>query len=132
MCQRQTKNGGRAQTLFRQYRTTAGSPLTISGHVALRFKASTSERQIDSLIAATGVEVFAADDRSRCRRYVLRVVRLEDDPNAIASALQASGLVDYATPDDSAGRPEGVPGDSFFVDQIALSNSLHQERARRG
>jgi flagellar hook capping protein FlgD len=119
-CQ-QGENSGRARTLFREYRTAAGPPLTISGHVALRFKASTSERQIDSLIAATGIEAFTAANRSKCRRYVFRLVHPEDDPIAIANALRESGLVVYATPDLAAGRPEGISSDSFFVDPIALS-----------
>jgi hypothetical protein len=110
-----------AGTLFRQYRTAGGTSLTITGHVALRFKASTSQRQIDSLIAATGIEAFTPDNRSRCRRYVLNLVHPEDDALAIATALRASGLVDYATPDLAAGRPEGISSDSLFVDQHALS-----------
>jgi hypothetical protein len=118
------KSTAPALTLFREYRSVSGAPLTITGHVALRFKASTSARQIDSLIAATGIEAFAPVDRAKCRRYVLSVVHPEADATAIAAALQQSGLVDYAVPDDAAGRSEGVPGDSFFVDQVALSNSL--------
>ena len=110
-----------AGTLFRQYRTAGGTSLTISGHVALRFKTSTSPRQIDSLIAATGIEAFAPDKQSRCRRYVLNLVHPENDAIAIAEALRASGLVDYATPDLSAGRPEGISSDSFFVDERALN-----------
>ena len=109
-----------ARTLLRESRT-AGTSLTVSGHVALRFKASTSQRQVDSLIAATGIEAFTADKQSRCRRYVLSLVHPEDDAIAIAQALQASGLVDYATPDLTAGRPEGIVRDSFFVDQQALN-----------
>jgi hypothetical protein len=89
--------------------------------VALRFKATTSQRQIDSLIAATGIEAFAPDKRSRCRRYVLSLVHPENDALAIANALRASGLVDYAIPDLTAGRPEGSVSDSFFVDPQALS-----------
>jgi flagellar hook capping protein FlgD len=110
-----------AGTLFRQYRTAGGASLTITGHVALRFKVSTGPRQIDSLIAATGIEAFAPDKRSRCRRYVLSLVHPENDAAAIADALRASGLVDYATPDLSAGRPEGIVSDSFFVDERALN-----------
>lgn len=109
------------RTLFREYRTAGGTSLTISGHVALRFKASTTQRQIDSLIAATGIEAFAPDKRSRCRRYALNLVHPELDALAIANALRASGLVDYAIPDLSASRPEGMVGDSLFVDQQALS-----------
>jgi len=120
-CRQDVKSSGRAPTLFREYRTAAGTPLTISGHVALRFKPSTSERQIDSLIAARGVEVFTAANRSRCRRYVFSLAHPEDDAIATANALQRSGLVVYATPDLAAGRAEGVPSDSFFVDQLALS-----------
>jgi len=112
------------RTLFRGYRTADGQLLNISGHVALRFKASTSERQIDSLIAATGIEVTTSGARFGCRRFVLSVVRLNDDPITIASALRQSGLVDYALPDSSAGRPEGIPSDSFFVDQFALNSSI--------
>ena len=123
-CRQEVENSGRARTLFREYRTADGTPLTITGHVALRFKASTSERQIDSLIAATGIEAFTSANRSRCRRYVLRLVHPEDDPIAIVNALQQSGLVEYATPDSSAGRPEGIPSDSFFVDQFALNSSI--------
>ncbi|HEY7192192.1 MAG TPA: FlgD immunoglobulin-like domain containing protein [Gemmatimonadales bacterium] len=89
--------------------------------MALRFKASTSQRQIDSLIAATGVEAFTPDNQSRCRRYVLSLLHPENDAIAIANALRASGLVDYATPDLSAGRSEGIRSDSLFVDQQALS-----------
>jgi 5-hydroxyisourate hydrolase-like protein (transthyretin family) len=95
--------------------------------VAIRFKTSTSARQIDSLIAATGVEVFPSVERPGCRRYVLRVVRLEDEPTKIASVLQESGLVDYATPDFSAGRPEGISSDSLFVDQVALRNAITKD-----
>jgi len=120
-CRQEVNNSGRARTLFREYRTADGTPLTISGLVALRFKASTSERQIDSLIAATGIEVSAATNRSRCRRYVFRLVHPEDDAIAIANALRASGLVVYATQDLSAGESEGITKDSFFVDQLALS-----------
>lgn len=120
-CGQASKNSARAHTLFREYRTADGTPLTISGLVALRFKASTSERQIDSLIAAMGVEVFTAANRSRCRRYVFSLAHPENDAIAVANALQASGLVVYATPDLSAGRPEGIFSDSFFVDQLALS-----------
>jgi hypothetical protein len=120
-CRQEVKGNERGRTLFRAYRTADGEQLTISGHVAMRFKASTSERQIDSLIAATGIEVFTSANRSRCRRYVFHLVEREDDPITIANALQASGLVEYATPDLSAGRPEGIPSDSFFVDQSALS-----------
>ena len=120
-CGQARTNSGRAGTLFREYRTADGTSLTISGLVALRFKASTSERQIDSLIAATGIEVSTAPNRSRCRRYVLRLVHPEDDPSAVANALLASGLVVYATPDLAADRPEGIRSDSFFVDQLALS-----------
>jgi len=111
---------GRTRSLFREYRTADGTPLAISGHVALRFKATTSERQIDSLIGATGIEVFAGPNRSRCRRYVFNLAHPENDALAVANALQASGLVVYARPDLSAGRPEGVPKDSFFVDPSAL------------
>ena len=125
-CRPEVKNDGRERTLFRDYRTADGTLLTISGHVALRFKASTSEAQIDSLIAATGIEAFPAGTRFACRRYVFSVARLEDDPSTIASTLQASGLVDYAVPDESAGRPEGSPGDSFYVDQVALSASMRK------
>lgn len=122
-CRQEEKNSERTRTLFRPYRTPGGDLLGINGHVALRFKASTSEAQIDSVIAAAGFEVFPAN-RPGCRRYILRVVRPEDDPNTIVRALQGSGLVDYAVLDDAAGRAEGVPGDSFFVDQLALSNSF--------
>ena len=120
-CLQEGKNSGAARTLFREYRARDGTPLTISGHLALRFKASTSERQIDSLIAATGIEAFTAANRSKCRRYVFSLAHPEDDASAIANALRASGLVVYATPDLSAGRSEGITKDSFFIDQLALS-----------
>jgi hypothetical protein len=120
-CGKASTNSGRAATLFREYRTADGTPLTISGLVALRFKASTSERQIDSLIAATGIEVSTAANRSRCRRYVFRLVHPEDDPIAVANALLASGLVVYAKPDRAADPAEGISSDSFFVDPSALS-----------
>lgn len=123
-CRPAVKNSGRERTLFRDYRTADGTLLTISGHVALRFKASTTPAQIDSMIAATGIEAFPSTTRSACRRYVFSVARLADDPTTIANALQASGLVDYAVLDESAGRPEGTPSDSFFVDQHALSASM--------
>ena len=123
-CKQQVRNGGPPRTLFRGYRTGAGELLTITGHVAIRFKASTSERQIDSLIAATGIEALTAVNRAGCRRFVLGIAHLEDDPIALANALLRSGLVDYATPDFTAGRPEGIPSDSFFVDQVALSSSI--------
>ena len=118
---RSAKTSGAARTLFREYRTRDGTPLPISGHVALRFKASTSERQIDSLISATGVEAFTAANRSKCRRYVFSLAHPEDDAIAIANALRASGLVAYATQDLSAGQSEGITKDSFFVEQFALS-----------
>ena len=124
VCQRDAKKAAKARTLFRPYRRADGALLAITGHVALRFKTSTSERQIDSLIAATGTEVFPSATRPGCRRYVIRVVQPEDDPATVANKLQQTGLVDYATPDLSAGRPEGVPGDSFFVDQGELSKSM--------
>jgi len=121
-CDQAAAASGRTRSLFREYRKAAdATPLTISGHVALRFKATTSERQIDSLIAATGIEVFAGPSRSHCRRYVFNLAHPENDAIAVANALQASGLVVYATPDLSAGRAEGVPSDSFFVDEGALS-----------
>jgi hypothetical protein len=112
-CSQDVKTNGR--TLFRG---------TINGQVAIRFKTSTSERQIDSLIAATGVEVFSSVKRSGCRRYALRIAHVEDEPITIANALQQSGLVDYATPDLTAGRSEGIRGDSLFVDQVALTNAV--------
>jgi hypothetical protein len=118
------KPSGRVRTRFQPYRRTDGTLLTITGHVALRFKKSTTERQIDSLIGATGVEAFASPAGRGCRRFVIRVVRPDDDPTAVANALQQSGLVDYAAPDLAAGRSEGVPSDSFFLDQGALSSSL--------
>ena len=117
----QTKASSAPRSPFREYRSASGTALTINGHVALRFKASTSQRQIDSLIAATGIEAYAPDNQSRCRRYVLNLVHPEMDPLAIANALRASGLVDYATPDLNAGRPEGIVSNSFFVDPQALS-----------
>jgi hypothetical protein len=120
-CGKASTHSGRASTRFREYRTADGTPLTISGLVALRFKASTSERQIDSLIAATGIEVSTAANRSRCRRYVFKLVHPEDDPIAVANALRASGLVVYATPDRAADLAEGISRDSFFVDPTALS-----------
>jgi hypothetical protein len=104
-CEQQTPTSGR--TLFREYRTAGGTSLAISGHVALRFKTSTTQRQIDSLIAATGIEAFATDKRSRCRRYVLSLVHPEGDALTIANALRASGLVDYATPDLVRVAPRG-------------------------
>ena len=120
-CDQAAAASGRTQNLFREYRTADGTPLAISGRVALRFKATTSERQIDSVIAATGIEAVAGPNRSRCRRYVLNLAHPENDAIAVANALQASGLVVYATPDLSAGGAEGVPRDSFFVDPSALS-----------
>ena len=120
-CAQATTNSGRTRTLFREYRTAGGTPLAITGQVALRFKASTSGRQIDSVIAATGAEAFTAPKRSRCRRYVLSLAHPEHDAITIANALQASGLVVYATPDLAAGRAEGISSDSFFVDPGALS-----------
>ena len=120
-CRQDVPNSGSARALFRDYRTAGGTALTISSQVALRFKASTSARQIDSLIAATGVEAFTSANRSRCRRYVLRLVRPEDDPIAIANSLQHSGLVDYAVSDLAAGQSEGIRSDSLFVDRLALS-----------
>lgn len=120
-CGKASTNSGRPSTLFREYRTADGASLTITGQVALRFKASTSERQIDSLIAATGIEAFTAANRSKCRRYVFSLAHPEDDATAIANALMASGLVVYAKPDLSAGRSsEGITRDSFFVDPSAL------------
>ena len=123
-CPQPAKNS--ARTLLSAYRASNGERVNISGHVATRFKASTSEAQIDSWIAATGIEVFSSGGRVGCRRYVLRVVHAEDDPTAAANALRASGLVEYATPDLSAGRPEGIPSDSFFVDELALSKVMTQ------
>lgn len=117
----QIKTPSAPRSLFREYRTGSGTSLTINGHVALRFKASTSQRQIDSLIAATGIEAFAPDNQTRCRRYVLSLVHPDLDAPAIASALVASGLVDYATPDLNASRPEGMVGAALFVDPQALS-----------
>ena len=86
-CRQEGKTFARARTLFREYRTADGEPLAINGHVALRFKTSTSAAQIDSLIAATGVEAFPAAAGTTCRRYVIRVVHPEDDPRSVASAL---------------------------------------------
>jgi len=123
-CPQPAKNS--ARTLLSAYRASNGERVNISGHVATRFKASTSEAQINSWIAATGIEVFTSGARMGCRRYVLRVVHAEDDPTATANALRASGLVEYATPDLSAGRPEGIPSDSFFVDELALSKVMTQ------
>jgi hypothetical protein len=120
-CAQAATKGTGARTLFREYRAAGGTPLTIGGHVALRFKASTTERQIDSLITATGIEGFTSGQRSPCRRYVIDLMHPENDATAIANALRTSGLVDYATPDLSAGRAEGIPSDSFFVDPRALS-----------
>src|SRR6267142_5592647 len=120
-CRQEVPNSGGARALFREYRTAGGTALTISSQVALRFKASTSARQIDSLIAATGIEAFTSANRSRCRRYVFSLAHPEDDASAVANALRASGLVVYATPDLSAGRSEGITKDSFFIDQLALS-----------
>jgi hypothetical protein len=120
-CDQAAAATGRTRSLFREYHTADGTALAISGRVALRFKVTTSERQIDSLIAATGIEAFAGPNRSRCRRYVFNLTHPENDAIAVANALQASGLVVYARPDLSAGRPEGVPSDSFFVDPGALS-----------
>jgi hypothetical protein len=108
-CRQEVKSN--ARTLFH------GS---IEGHVAMRFKASTSERQIDSLIAATGVEVVPAVARG-CRRYLFAVAH---DPTTMANALQRSGLVEYAALDLSAGRTEGIPRDSFYVNQVALSSAI--------
>ena len=119
-CQSERKHATSARTLLRESRAPNGVQLAVTGQVALRFKASTSERQIDSLIAATGVEVFTAADRATCRRYVLALARAQDDVSAIANKLQASGLVVYAIPDLSAGRSEGITLDSFFVDPAAL------------
>jgi len=119
-CQPEGKSGGSDRTLLRESRAPNGVQLAVSGQVALRFKASTSARQIDSLIAATGVEVFTAADRASCRRYVLAVARAQEDASVIANKLQASGLVVYAIPDLSAGRSEGITLDSFFVDPRAL------------
>jgi flagellar hook capping protein FlgD len=120
-CGKASTNSGRASTLFREYRTADGTTLTITGQVALRFKASTSERQIDSMIAATGIEAFTTANRSKCRRYVFSLAHPEYDATAIANALLASGLVVYARPDLSAGRAsEGITKDSFFVDPSAL------------
>lgn len=127
-CQQQVEQSGRARTLFQGYRMTDGEVLTIKGHVAIRFKASTSAAQIDSLIAATGTEAYSASARG-CRRYALRVLPLEDDPITIAKTLQESGLVEYATPDFSAGRSEGLPTDSLFIDQLALSDALEKSGA---
>jgi hypothetical protein len=126
-CRQQAQTSARARTLFSGYRKPDGELLSVTGHVAIRFKTSTSARQIDSLIAATGVEVFPSVERPGCRRYVLRVQRLEDEPTKIASVLQQSGLVDYATPDFSAGRPEGISSDSLFVDQVALRNAITKD-----
>lgn len=123
-CRQEAKNNLRVRTPFRESRTAEGTVLAITGHVALRFKTSTSERQIDSLIAATGIEVFTSRARPACRRFVFAVAQLEPDPTVIAQALQQGGLVEYATPDRAAGRSEGIPSDSFFVDQVALSNSI--------
>lgn len=123
-CRKDVKATGRSSALFKPVRRPDGQLLTINGHVALRFKPSISERQIDSLIAATGVEVFPSASRLGCRRYVISVANLEDDAVMIANKLQQTGLVDYATSDLSAGRPEGVPGDSFFVDPAELAKSL--------
>ncbi len=103
-CGKASTNSGRASTRFREYRTADGTPLTISGLVALRFK-----------------EAFTAANRSRCRRYVLRLVHPEDDAIAVANALRASGLVVYATPDRAADPAEGISRDSFFVDPAAWS-----------
>lgn len=119
-CQPGATRGGGARTLLRNNRQPDGTQLSVSGHVALRFKASTSTRQIDSLIAATGIEVFTGADRSGCRRYVFSLARPGEDATKIANVLQASGLVVYATPDLSAGRPEGITSDSFFVDPAAV------------
>ena len=118
-CQQDPTNGG-ARTLLRNYHQPDGSQLTVNGHVALRFKPSTSARQIDSVIAATGIEVFSASNRSTCRRYVFSLARPGEDASTIANALQQSGLVVYATPDLSAGAAEGVPSDAFFVDPVAV------------
>jgi len=120
-CEQAAATSARTRSLFREYRTADGTALTISGRVALRFKASTSERQIDSLIAAMGVEAFTTGNRSKCRRYVFSLAHPEADATAIANALLASGLVVYATPDLSAGQSsEGITRDSFFVDPSAL------------
>jgi hypothetical protein len=119
-CRQDAPANAGERTLFRGYRPAGAALLTITGHVAMRFKASTSERQIDSLIAAAGVEVEPAVARG-CRRYLLAVA---DDPITIANALQQSGLVEYAALDLSAGRTEGTPRDSFLVDQAALINSI--------
>lgn len=120
-CGKASANSGRATTLFREYRTADGTTLTITGQVALRFKASTSERQIDSVIAATGIEAFTTANRSKCRRFVFSLAHPEYDATAIANALLASGLVVYAKPDLTVGRAsEGITRDSFFVDPSAL------------
>jgi len=123
-CQGNVKSTKRAQSLFKPVRRADGELLAINGHVALRFKSTTSDRQIDSLIAATGVEVFPSASRSGCRRYVISVANLEDDAITVATKLQQTGLVDYATPDLSAGRPEGIPSDSFYVDPAELTKSM--------
>lgn len=113
-----------AATAVKVFRTPEGSPVVVTGHVALRFKSTTSHRQVDSLIAANGLEVFTPAYRSGCRRYVLAVTTGGADATSIAAGLRASGLVDYATPDLQAGRSEGIPRDSFYVDPAALRSVL--------
>jgi hypothetical protein len=127
-CQAQPSIQRTSRTLFRGYRTSDGQFVTIDGYVATRFKPSTSERQIDSLIATLGVEASNAVARG-CRRYVLRAASLGDDPGAVAEALVRSGLVDYAIPDRGAGRSEGITTDSFYVDIVALANSINRSGA---
>jgi hypothetical protein len=78
-CQQGAKSAGRVRTLFREYRTPSGDRLTINGHVALRFKPSTSDAQIDSLIGAIGVEVFTPVNPTACRRYVFKVSAPDED-----------------------------------------------------
>lgn len=128
-CQADVGTSVRGRTLFREYRTADGTSLSITGHVALRFKTSTRAAQIDSLIAATGLEVFTSVKRSACRRFVFAVAQQPTDANAFAQALRQSGLVDYATPDLAIGRSEGIRGDSFYVDLSDLTKAVTRTHA---
>lgn len=118
------KRSDRASMVLPGYRTSDGTRLVLNGNVVLRFLADTRPDQIDSLTTTLGLQLVRSTDRPGFRRYVFKSAARNGNPLAVANALQKSGLVEYATPDFAAGRPQTIPSDSFFVQQYHLNNSI--------
>lgn len=115
-----------ASSLYRV--ATDGSPVTLTGRLAVRFKTGVPRSAIDTVFATLGVRVLREPQPDSGWFYFVLGYPKNGDPLAVAASLDRSPLAEWASPDMISNRR--LQSEPYFGYQYYLRNTATLNGAR--